>query len=371
MKNLVADTERCTVCVMPRHFIRCSEEGVCAFCLDDDRRLKYKGEDALRELLDRTKSEARSRGAEFDCLCAISGGKDSTYAMHQCATKYGMRVLAFTYDHGFADGQAQRNIENAVAALRIPLVRSGGTGVQRRYLRHNLAAVLNQGEASQGVLSSLLCVGCSDGYVRGANRLARDRGIPIVVQGGAPVEPDMKGLYDPFTSYTKNVVLKPVVQVLTHRMFYHPSYPKNPWYHVSALRGCLKSWLGRLLPQKEGVSRCQFFSYVPYEDSRIVDTLERDLAWRRPPGRSSSTRFDCKIHWLLDIIRQKAWGLTDKEVVYSCMVRKGLLARDEALRRVEVEEREEEALRDEVVVDVLRRLDRMDLLDQLRALYHK
>ena len=43
--------------------------------------------------------------------------------------------------------------------------------------------------------------------------------------------------------------------------------------------------------------------------------------------------------------------------------------RDEALRRVEVEEREEEALRDEVVVDVLRRLDRMDLLDRLRALY--
>ena len=27
--------ERCSTCVLPRHFVRCSEEGGCSFCLDD------------------------------------------------------------------------------------------------------------------------------------------------------------------------------------------------------------------------------------------------------------------------------------------------------------------------------------------------
>jgi len=27
--------ERCSACVLPRHFVRCAKEGVCAFCLDD------------------------------------------------------------------------------------------------------------------------------------------------------------------------------------------------------------------------------------------------------------------------------------------------------------------------------------------------
>ena len=27
--------ERCSTCVLPRHFVSCSEKGVCSFCLDD------------------------------------------------------------------------------------------------------------------------------------------------------------------------------------------------------------------------------------------------------------------------------------------------------------------------------------------------
>ena len=362
--------ERCTRCVLPKSLIRCSPEGICALCQDDDGKLKYKGEEALAALLEQARADAKAQGAEFDCLCAISGGKDSMYALHQLVTRYRMRVLAFTYNHGYMDEQAWRNIETAVAAFQVPLVRHEDTGLQRKYLKHNLRALAHQPPASLAVLTPLLCVGCSVGYVKGANRLARERRIPVIVQGGAPVEPDVKYLYDPHTSYTLNVVLRPLLQVPAHGVLCNPLYPRNALYHVSALQEYLGSCFGRFLPRASGPARCQFFSFVEYDESRIVSTLENELGWRRPPGRSSTTRFDCKVHWLRDIFYHKALGITDKDVVYAAMVRKQLISRDEALRRVEVEEREEEALRDEVVVDVLRRLDRMDLLDRLRALYH-
>ena len=80
--------QRCEACVLPGNFVSCTDDGICSFCVADDHRLTYKGELALVQPLDAAKATAKSRGTEYDCLCAISGGKDSMYALHWSAPHF-------------------------------------------------------------------------------------------------------------------------------------------------------------------------------------------------------------------------------------------------------------------------------------------
>lgn len=122
--------QRCANCVMPRSYARCSPDGVCAFCLDDNRRLNYKDEDALVAVFDTAKQEARSRGSDFDCLCAVSGGKDSTYAMHQCVAKYGLRYSTQCHDRHGLERPAPAHRRRCLHRMR--LGRLCADGRQRR-----------------------------------------------------------------------------------------------------------------------------------------------------------------------------------------------------------------------------------------------
>jgi hypothetical protein len=228
---------------------------------------------------------------------------------------------------------------------------------------------MDQPWQAQGTLSGLLCAACNMGYVKGANRLATQNRIPLIIQGGSPVQPDVKYLYDPAASYHLNVVLKPAFQVLTHPFFHNPLYPRNAWYHVTGLRACVRSLLEGVWPKNRGLIRGQFFGFIEYDELRIVSVLEKELGWRRPPGRSTTMRFDCKVHFVLDLIRQRTLGVSDKELCYAAMVRKGLLAREEALGRIGIEEWEERGVRDPLVADVLGRLDCLDVLAKFRRLY--
>jgi tRNA(Ile)-lysidine synthase TilS/MesJ len=64
----------------------------------------WNSEDTLTDLLDRY----RGKGGEYDCIAPISGGRDSTYVLHQMVTSYNMRVLALTVDSGFITEDAYR-----------------------------------------------------------------------------------------------------------------------------------------------------------------------------------------------------------------------------------------------------------------------
>ena len=43
---------------------------------------------------------AKGQG-DYDCLVPLSGGKDSSYALHYVVRELGLKPLAASFDHGF------------------------------------------------------------------------------------------------------------------------------------------------------------------------------------------------------------------------------------------------------------------------------
>lgn len=59
---------------------------------------------------------------KYDCLIGLSGGVDSSYALH-CAIQLGLRPLCFTVDTGYNKPEADENILKMVEKLKVPFYR--------------------------------------------------------------------------------------------------------------------------------------------------------------------------------------------------------------------------------------------------------
>lgn len=59
-------------------------------------------------------------GKDYDCVVGVSGGLDSSYALHKCV-ELGLRPLAVHMDNGWNSSEAANNISNLVSALDLDL----------------------------------------------------------------------------------------------------------------------------------------------------------------------------------------------------------------------------------------------------------
>ena len=67
----------------------------------------------------RMKQYRNENNAEYDAVMAYSGGKDSTVALYLCIKKYGLRILAYTVNHGFITNKTQKNIQHVLDDLGV------------------------------------------------------------------------------------------------------------------------------------------------------------------------------------------------------------------------------------------------------------
>lgn len=97
-------------------------DGVCNFCHQAQRALMEceKERKNLPKIIERIKRDGK--GKDFDVLCGMSGGVDSSMVLHE-AMKLGLRPLVFTMDNGFNDPRSDVNVLQMVEKLKVPLYR--------------------------------------------------------------------------------------------------------------------------------------------------------------------------------------------------------------------------------------------------------
>ena len=146
--------ERCSKCLLPETYpnIRYNGDGVCNYCLSYIP-IEYKGETELEKLLDTHRN--RNKGEKYDCVVAVSGGRDSTFTLYELIEVYDMRVLAYNYDNGFVSEQAKLNLKRITDALGVDLVIIKHD--QTKYFRNNLMALLKKFSPA---MIPALCLGC-------------------------------------------------------------------------------------------------------------------------------------------------------------------------------------------------------------------
>jgi hypothetical protein len=178
----------CSRCILPHTFpgIEFDEQGICNHCNSfaqqhgDEFPDKAVYERKFTEFV-----EASERSGSHDILVAYSGGKDSSYTLKLLKERYGLRILALSFDNGFISPLAMRNIKVVTESLGIDLEIVAPSVVPlKKLFRHALSDTTLSVEAlKEGSSVCAYCIGMVKSTVL---KTALERKIPLCGWGWSP-----------------------------------------------------------------------------------------------------------------------------------------------------------------------------------------
>jgi hypothetical protein len=343
MQPSVFDRElkRCTRCILPETFpgISFDVDGVCNYCRDY-RKVEVRGEAALVDLLSKYMGKSR----KYDCIVPISGGRDSSYTLHQMVKKYGVRTLALTVDSGAIMPEGYRNIDRIVEALGVDHVwlkddehiksAQRNTWIKfhawmRKPSINTIVPVLNAGDKTMNLRMY---------------RYAHEHGIPLVIGGNnignssfeqehfktgfMGIFPDDNGRYSSFDRVRLSFLF--AWEFLSNTQNWH--WPVFSEY----LSGAFVYFFESL--QKPGdVVPVGFYDYIYWNEEEIVGTITRELGWEGSSDTKATWRIDDAAYPLIDYLYYALVGFNEFDEHYSKLIREGQLTREKALMSLETD----------------------------------
>jgi len=323
-------SKACTNCLLPEPFARLDGEKVCHVCRKYKPR-PLKGIDALKRVI----QEKRGQG-QYDAIMAVSGGRDSMYALYVLKEVLKLNVLAFHYNNEFVHDQAVENMRNAFGELSVDFVSVVSQKRLCRKIVPDLVRVMSQ--FGPAALETQLCNPCNVGGLLAAKKLALKNGISTVVMGNSDEEklPDyIKKVMSRRIPLKKKIINKTApyffrsqFNKFLHRMEFHTSAKEVLDIHFApGLEDPASTHHGDLV-------LIPFYDYVQWDRREIVSTIENKLNWKRPDGQLSSWRFDCRLSGLVNYLWIKACGFPKTFFGHIQMIRSRKMDRKEALEQL-------------------------------------
>ena len=115
----------CSKCIMPntRPGITFNEEGVCIACQNNERKKTIDWDSRMKELEVLCDKYRREKPGQYDCIIAVSGGKDSHYQVHIMKEIMNMNPLLITVEDFFTMTEAgKHNVRNISEAFGCNLI---------------------------------------------------------------------------------------------------------------------------------------------------------------------------------------------------------------------------------------------------------
>jgi len=342
---------RCTRCILPDNYpgITFDAEGVCNYCASY-RAPAYLGADALRDKIQSFINARSNNNTDYDCVIGLSGGRDSSYLLYYFVKVLGLRVVAYCADNGFMPEQTKINMQNMAELMDVELVVEGHN-YQNRCVRQHIKAWMKR--PSPGMVG-MVCTGCRLAMDVELARFVRERNIPVLAVGTAPMDRE---------SFKKKILSNDRSDTSSRAMMrgYLSEVAANPRWIVHP--ACLVTQLqefyhhyyhGRLRRRRlENVMAiAPFDRYVRWEEAEIESKIQTELNWMKHPGTESTWRGDCDIALLKLYLYKKTLGYNDKDEGLSFLVRDGQLSRDEAMSRLQ----KEGDIADDLIEDLFDRL---------------
>ncbi len=314
--------KRCTRCVLPETFpgIQFDEEGVCQYC----RRTPSPEHLVARRARLRTRFEELVRQVRarpgYHALMGWSGGKDSTYTLWLLKERYGLRVLAFTFDNGFVSPAAFKNMRVVSENLGIAhvIVKPPFEMLRRIFLASIQSDLypLRALERASGICNACMSLAKGIGL-----RIALTRSIPMAVYGWSPGQiPLVSALFRtnrPMLRAFLETARTPLESVVGEQVA--PYFPP-----------------GQLL--EESASPLYFVSplaFLEYDEEEMLRTIRR-LGWESPQDTDPNST-NCLLNGFACRIHQQKMGFHPYVMELAGLVREGYMRREEALARLEEE----------------------------------
>jgi len=346
----------CQRCIIPDSYPNVTlDNGVCSLCRIHDRSPRLEkpalGRDKLLELL------ASKTTGKYHCVVPLSGGKDSSYALFYVVRELGLTPLAVSVDSGFLTDSAKKSIDKMCEKLSVDLV-VHKSRFRRKLVKEALNIWKHRGEYFS------VCQSCETDNRSIVINEATKRRIPFIIWGASDFEDDVSTFLSPDSLTFRQrlaqrveatetnpyerlkgtlgdmglgailptlklpIPLADKFKVLLH-VFVYLYYSVRNNLDVDVPEGWRK-YIPFVQTSFEGknVETIYLFDFIPYDPSRHIETIKREVGWEAPIGKE--TRMDCKLHSIVSYYLFKETGITPDGFTFSVLIRYGMMSRGEA-----------------------------------------
>jgi len=316
---------RCTRCILPETFpgISFDSDGVCSVCRRHHPQ-QVLGRDALLETL-----TANRIGKSGECLVALSGGRDSCYALHYVCKELGLKAIAYTYDWGMVTDEARRNASRMCAKLGIEhIIRTADIATKRENIRRNIIAWSHRPDL--GIIP-LFMAGDKMFYEIGRKLRDETNASSVLFCAGNPLErTEFKsgfcGVKE--TSHGNRLWSYSIENKLMLLSHYMKQFSINPRLINRSLFDTARAFWSTYLRKDDFV---YFYHYIPWDEVTITNILTKEYGWESAADSKTSWRIGDGTASFYNYIYYNVAGFSEHDTFRSNQVRYGLISRSEAL----------------------------------------
>jgi glucosamine--fructose-6-phosphate aminotransferase (isomerizing) len=332
-EKAIASLRRCTGCLLPETFplISFDVRGLCNYCRNYQP-VALNGEDELiRYLIPSVKAKG-----EPVCLVPLSGGRDSSYALHYLSKVLKIKSVAYTYDWGMVTDLARRNISRMCGELGIEhILISADIRQKRENIRKNVSAWLRKPDL--GTIPLFMAGDKQFFYY--ANLLRKQMDIGPVMFSMNPLErTDFKSAFCGINENHKKKVYWELSYSNKLKIFkyYCKSIFNNTAYLNASVFDTIFAFLSYYLIPK---NFALIYDYIAWDEVEINETLDRQYGWEKATDIKSTWRIGDGTAAFYNYIYYRVAGFTENDTFKSNQIRAGQITREEALARVNEDNR--------------------------------
>lgn len=280
------------------------EAGVCNHCKSADtmekKRLYEKAE--LPWVLDNIRKDGR--GKEYDVLIGLSGGVDSSMALHHLVEQ-GLRPLCFSVDNGWNTKEADENVMRLVEGLKVPFFRYV---VDLKAFKELQVAFVRSGTTNIEIPTDHILMAVT-------YEMAQRHKLTWIISGGnvatESIMPKAWGHNARDLGFIRSV--------------YTTFFPKGRALKTLPLIGILGYLRARFL---SGIKIVNLLDYYEYDRDAAVQLLS-DRYGYRPYGEKHGESVFTK--WFQNYYLPVKWGYDKRRPHLSSLIASGQMTRDKAV----------------------------------------
>jgi hypothetical protein len=299
--------KRCKRCLLPAAVpgAAIDRTGTCAFCRNyraTEATTTEPVAEARRADLEKAVADCRGRGTH-DALVCLSGGKDSLYLLYRMKVDYDLNVLAFTVDANIPD-VAWRSIRRTVERLGVDhlVYRPSAEFYQKVF------AYLLRNQEERGAVYTVSYV-YAPLFEGDALSVATERGIPLVLAGYSPGQPEPERMEYEFSR-----------KLICDTDWTPPALKDTGLFSDAELA---RFWNPRRFPPGAQFPRylAPFHAWDYDQDATIKRVAELGLVERA--SHASPIRSNYPVNWLLMYSDLQNFGYNPYAPEFSALIRSG------------------------------------------------
>jgi len=326
---------RCSKCLLPETmpFIEFDNQGVCNYC-KNYKKIELKGKDKLIEELEAIRSKDRNK---HDCIMTFSGGRDSSYALHYMKKEMGINPLVYTYDWGMMTDVGIKNMKKMVEILEVEHVLiKADFKKKRENIRLNINAWLKR--PNLGTIP--LFMAGDKQYFYYAAKLSKERNLDTVILSENLLEvTDFKTGFcgvKPKHLKGKKFYALDFLSILKMILFYGKEYILNPSYINKSLIDSIGAFGSYYIMPHNLLS---LYSYIEWDEEIVEGTLINQYGWKKAEDTDTTWRIGDGTAAFYNYLYYTLAGFSEIDTFRSNQIREGKMTREEAMVKVERENR--------------------------------